>query len=67
MAIYRAHAHKWKRMWLDAILHAQKQYCDWLGVGSEGVCPSPDYHNNLLFVPTEHPIFTTVPIVYDAR
>jgi len=29
MAIYRARAHEWKAR-LDAILRAQKRYCDWL-------------------------------------
>ena len=24
----------------------------------EGACPSPDYRNKLLFVPTQHPIFS---------
>jgi len=32
MAIYHARVHEWKQAWLDAILHVQKQYCDWLGL-----------------------------------
>jgi len=40
MTIYRASVHEWKRAWLDAIIRAQKQYCNWLGVGSgEGFPP----------------------------
>jgi len=36
-------------------------------VGSEeGACPSPDYRNKVMFVPTQHPILLPVPIIYDA-
>jgi len=47
---------------VDAILRAQKLYYYWVGVGSDkGACPSPDYRNKFMFVPTQHPIFTPGP------
>jgi len=44
-----------------AILCAQKQYRYFLGVGfGRGLAPSPDYHNKLMYIPTQHPTFIPV-------
>jgi len=61
MAIYHARVHDWKQAWLMLFFMCKRSIViGWVGTG-EGACPSSDYRNKILFVPTQHPIFTPNP------
>jgi len=46
---------------VDAVLCAQKLYCDWLGLGLGACKPPPQIIIIKLLIPTQQPIFTPGP------